>query len=1381
MLANGNDGDDIASIKKYLIGVKAADIPERTSFVQLFDQLYQVLENYEEVNKSTVLTIDTLTIWLLRANQYVRSTSIPFSETEISSEKLILLLQFICDYFDAGSGALPNAMTSLLTRLCQFTNEMKYDNLSSIHFHWLESIVGLPKTLKSYFVIIDTLCKDSVIARQILTEIPTFPNHCIKALEYDALANVASKAFGSVHINACGQGESYMKRWEAIVIEGLLNKKTRSNVASHLLPVLFKGQPDLYIKFFRCLRDQDYSEDVFLAVAKIGHNLVTNFEGIKEFNKILQILSSADSQKRLDALEVIVGCIKSTKLTAADIMGEILSPSCLEVFFKESHSPKLRNRFVTMLRKAMLTWRDFISNCERQIKIRPEDTLIEEIALTKDAIVRIKEFTSLQYSPSLSYCQLILANDMLQFFIDQEFDGITRHESKNKKNRSEIVEIFSSRFIQVLLRMASNNYEDVRRGASKMLSWCPYDLFVKSMPENTHEYLTNTIKLLSSSKGRQSDSAAQLFLSLADIYQRNDEVKYEEIVRLLNTEFVRAASSFQPIHGFLTAFTYILSETQPCLFGSKHEYFDTLICSLLEQLDLNWKRIKIQLLTSESLRFEIQGEIWRVIKESSGLIGVLMKINVQNEGAFIGRDTFLSICDTLMDQLATVTHRGAFSAICPTFVEACHICMDIGLQQELREWLANNLKLIRTHTQLISRRSGGLPFLITAILKGMSSYQEILQKALLDTFTELLSIASAEYTCDGSETMDIPQVHALNCMKHIVGESLPNALMGQYISSALQISLQNLDHQSWSMKNAAVMLFTSLQIRIFGSNKMGDVVPKMNAPLFFLKFPGVSHILLDKLEKEPEQVDVIIPILSILSRLANHKPGDERVESFLSILENQYVGHKVWKVREMTASIIPSLMHSSQISERAVQLADKLPVMTSNNEIHGALMCVASMMHKIKSADSQLEVLDSIINKMLKFFKSLCLNEVMNWLILSACIKVLEFETNDSDTVLMLKAFLSHALETPTGYPDALRRLCLKACADLTIKADLDAKNVSSMIANTQHAFQRESEYEVLFTYLEFWENNANSESSQLCQSLFNITDISRSVQDLAERLLQNAAWSIVTARVLEFLVSQKLCLKSIEHKGGNSNIRSLLFFLQINGDGRNDFGEDLKPLKEYAAENQPSETRVASVQAAKVMMTQSDDSFIRAEASFLLFQKLFDASSQVRQASSIALARHLGLASNEVVTVGQSFVPFFIKEFGSSAYTIFEKECHSIDQNLADAVSDLENSQFEVDSDNLYIDEVAYHKLIVSGLRTSKQKLEVFLNDCIWEIRSILDHISRDFHQIITTWTYNYHVETAIAKAFNYLILLDTQGQLEKALNELAAKLKALGYPKPG
>lgn len=1361
---------DVTKIKKHLIATKVSELTNRYDFAALFITLYDRLDTTNTSGSDTVVVVDSLAIWFVRANQLCRVQNKEFTQSDCSPQQLGRIFLFVCDCLELKTGPLLNALTSLLARLCQFLECVEDLDVNETYNSWVSQALRLPTTLKSYYVILDTLCKESdSVSDQLLKSSPEFPTECVKVLEYGALANVASRLFASVVLKVHGSDITGFRKYKEVVIRGLINPATRASVASNLLPVLFRGKPETYKELLREIQAMEIEEGIFLAAARVGHIIVPNFEEFEDFETILHMLSSSNSIERLDALEIIVGCVKSSKSTSDAILKFLLKPETLEIYFKESRTPQLRNKFVTSLRKFVLTLRDYIIKSEKQLVANPKDI---QTGVSKErtnfTLTKIFEFALINLSPCSSYCQLVVATDLIQVFIDHGFDGVERRKKKGNKSSTKVFEIYTHDFIQTVLRTTANNYEDIRQKATEFIMLCPYRQFQKSMPENYQTYSANTMSLLTSIKGRQSDAAAQVFLALAKVYETHDVEKYEELLKALHKGLERASVSRSYTHGYFTSFTYILSSTNVSVYRAKFGFLHTLINSLIELIKTTWEGGKSQ----KEVKVADESDEWRIVRESCGLLDVILRINHEQECAFFDQSLLLSLCKLLKDQLINVSHRGAFSAIHTAFVGACKICLEAGLKSELSEWLVENLELIKSHNQLISRRSGGLPSLITALLSGMKSDSDFLDNQISFAFDELLSIASQPYLFNGAETMDIPQVHAFNCMKLIISESGSTLTLDKYISAALKLSLKNLDHESWSLKNAAVMLFTAIQIRIFGSNMMGDVVVRTNAPVFFLKYPGLSQILIDKLESSSEKVDVVIPVLSILSRLASHKPDDERVQAFLDVLESQYLGHKVWKVREMTALVVATLSHPSLIPENMGRYIKSLSSPNCNNHAHGVLLCIASMYEIISSRDPKNDTLKLVDDGLRNYFVHLSVCDNLNWALLYAALKAIRSETASAQTVDKLSRFLSQHLQNVPPSPNSARRLCLKTIADLLIQVDLRSGNLRSMIERTHQLFRNQNEYEVIISYLEFWKSQ-----SSIPGSIFDALLIVKDAQTLVASLLSFETWPYLTAKVMDFLAGLSIRSEIEIPQYVCMDASSSIFELTVQNPSHVISPDDVKTLKIFTRDNQEQKERHASVRAAQYILSSTKDTTLQLDALHVLFRKLFDSSYEVRYAAASILASKYKLPNTEAVSVSHHILPKLTDVYGTALILFLIEESNTIEQSLADAAEDVNSTHFEVESDNLYMDEVAYHELIVTELSKFGERNDI-VDFVLVQLNEVARQITENFGLVELTWTFNRHLDAAISKAIIFARYFGENEKIAGKGNELHDYLKRIGYP---
>ncbi|KAH8153170.1 uncharacterized protein LAJ45_02757 [Morchella importuna] len=212
---------------------------------------------------------------------------------------------------------------------------------------------------------------------------------------------------------------------------------------------------------------------------------------------------------------------------------------------------------------------------------------------------------------------------------------------------------------------------------------------------------------------------------------------------------------------------------------------------------------------------------WRAVKEASSLLATLLSHAPYNPTtptiSLLRATDFPPAGALLLSQLSHIRHRGAFSAVSPSFTTLCTTCItspDATLHPLPAQWLASNLHLITTSSSKITRRSAGLPYLLIAVL---SSERDPTRPLLQSTFAHLASIAArpAPPSRDGDK-IDLPQVHALNCIKHLFTDARLSAAMSAHIGAALALAVGCFAAPIWALRNCGIMLFTALLNRLFG-------------------------------------------------------------------------------------------------------------------------------------------------------------------------------------------------------------------------------------------------------------------------------------------------------------------------------------------------------------------------------------------------------------------------------------------------------------------------------------------------------------------------------------------------------------------------------------
>lgn len=166
--------------------------------------------------------------------------------------------------------------------------------------------------------------------------------------------------------------------------------------------------------------------------------------------------------------------------------------------------------------------------------------------------------------------------------------------------------------------------------------------------------------------------------------------------------------------------------------------------------------------------------------------GVEKSIPITEDLLRIGRLSFV--------QLAELRHRGAFSSVSQTFAACCRACVlfsDPVLHDMPTVWYQETLSCIHDKASTITRRSAGIPSLITGILSANPS-GELFTRGM----TDLQSIARAPIRSSaGGQESRLPQVHALNCLKDIFMSSKLGQSAEPYVADGLDIAVCSLESQ----------------------------------------------------------------------------------------------------------------------------------------------------------------------------------------------------------------------------------------------------------------------------------------------------------------------------------------------------------------------------------------------------------------------------------------------------------------------------------------------------------------------------------------------------------------------------------------------------------
>ncbi|KAL8672193.1 MAG: hypothetical protein Q9168_003325 [Polycauliona sp. 1 TL-2023] len=392
---------------------------------------------------------------------------------------------------------------------------------------------------------------------------------------------------------------------------------------------------------------------------------------------------------------------------------------------------------------------------------------------------------------------------------------------------------------------------------------------------------------------------------------------------------------------------------------------------------------------------------WRALKESSTLMHAMI---AGSKGAPIIQnfqyEHYRTFGELAFTELAELRHRGAFSTVSQTFADCCVRCeesKDPEIQSLPKKWYQVRIQIqflsptdhqkrtlifIQQHGSALTRRSAGLPAMITGILSATP------KGTFFDTvIQDLQAIAGVETGIDSNnEHLDLPQVHAFNCLKDIFTDARFNTSVERHVSASLELAVHALESDRWAVRNCGLMLMKALITRMNdGTNTLSSKASsasRNSSSLVYDKFPNVPDLLLrlltHKVAIDSESLHQGLATPDTLLTQAQHVfPALEIIEQsgiprkyHTEILQASW-GHlegPVWAIRDKAAKALSYLPKNNAIDteiKRCLRSA-----WSTQNSLHGRLLYLRYLIIRLQS---DLEGLHTAFGEILEHFQAMIL------------------------------------------------------------------------------------------------------------------------------------------------------------------------------------------------------------------------------------------------------------------------------------------------------------------------------------------------------------------------------------------------------------------------
>lgn len=982
------------------------------SLALYYDQICNSL-SLSEALETTLAKLDIISVILLKLTK-LRSSAVQVD---------LCLLQFIFVNLDRSNKSLMNyAITNLSNKLVEYLK--LFEDYETILLDWLDHLLKWYNNTKQVLVLIESLLKHlhgSML--QFSRSYPWFMAKLMDNLKLDALANSSAKVLMVVYKELFNQvpATEWFDLWSEDFYHHLSTEKYTKNDLIYWAPPLFKTHPPclemLLKKYFNDEMSynftNEYKFNLLINLSKIGQDLSV-LSSVLTPQFYTKSLSNYNISIRLSALNLLCYSQKSSQTIPIETYA--LIKDNLFHILADTNTIDFRNELINTLSTLITRVRDSNYNLHKQSKDQTQG--IEFMAW-------FVWFLTDTLSPVNMYSQQITGLSLLTKLIDMDLDSFHPKKQNNKFPFS--VEIFTPLLIKYLFDNINNDFEDIRKASAEMLFKCPDHLLAPILENEAGGLIEKGIDLCFNLNARKSEGGSYCFQVLVFCYYKTNSTKVHEIFDRL-MEFVMRGRTLvidsevpreYRIHGVFNALRFMIEVLPKTFFEEKSEYWTDYFKEIVAVNELVWTQIKPVIGNQETDTEADEDDkvavtfSWKFIKESTHLITNILRIDPSIDP--------LKYLDLLAEQISVIKHKGAFSSIYPCFISVTSYCLSNPATEAYpKELLHKNIQLIGTKHQLITRRSGGLPFLLTGILTSYKSRHGQCKALTRETFDCLFDIINnTEEETSKENNFDLPQVNGLNCIKSIINDSQLSAETGQYLIGCLTLCLSHFNNTNWSIKNCALMLFTSVRGRLINSSTLLSVN-------FFTDSVQAEFEKYLK-SKNPE---VVFAVLSILSKL-NFVNDEKRLGQFKVILVD-LLASRSWKIREMAARTFANIIQPSLYQETVIELGKQLGRNQNSNLNHGLFLSVLEVVKKLESPKSVQEML-------------LSLNNITDWSVLKTYVEILKTLEVPRAVYLQLSALFA---ENVAVQFDGIKKLAMNELLEFLIQFELDnnLENLSDLL-----------------------------------------------------------------------------------------------------------------------------------------------------------------------------------------------------------------------------------------------------------------------------------------------------------------------------------------------
>ncbi|KAE8415009.1 putative death-receptor fusion protein-domain-containing protein [Aspergillus pseudocaelatus] len=732
-----------------------------------------------------------------------------------------------------------------------------------------------------------------------------------------------------------------------------------------------------------------------------------------------QFLFHREHSIRMAALSLLITAPATTKPVSSATIRAILKG--LPSMHSESADPYARGEILSLIRKliprlkgGILSEHESLAETNVSHSRKHPPKFARDDSETQKCLREYLELLKDDLRPTASYPRHIMALKTLIHLLESGLDAryaghIAAKQAGNVTKWRLNMDIFEPSLLRLLVDLLLDPYEEVRATSLTLLNLFPQDVllsgYVQSGSNRKHEKpqlvdALNRAEQLASNTSRadHADTVARLYhifftaaddnsSKVADSWWETKQGVVDTLLKKLEEKLSLAGGLFNssmrdaPLHGYVSALRYIVLTPDFHVLISNaqtgYEAWRAVHSRIVAVCDKIWVEVKPVLCidspeghTDEPIDDlavgpkDILSYSWRALRESSLLLYATLSNRTYGPKGELGltKGDFETIGVASFTQLAELRHRGAFSTVSQTFATCCLRCgqsSDPEIASLPHKWYQEARKIIFETASKLTRRSAGLPALATGILSsnpGGQLFQEVIK--------ELLEISHLPVQQDDdNQEMELPQVHALNCLKEIFTNTKVAAHTEPFIMPALNLSAEQLGSPVWNLRNSGLMLFRALLTRMCrrgtGLGFGGSSGSEPGGRISFQKYPGLIQLLSDLLSSSnarnnAEQGDhamVTERVFPALELIAEKVPNVyDTDDAMLLELVREQLKSPVWGIREHAARVYASLLNRPDILKDIQTLLDIDRDSKSQDYLHGKALSIKYALRRFGAA-----------------------------------------------------------------------------------------------------------------------------------------------------------------------------------------------------------------------------------------------------------------------------------------------------------------------------------------------------------------------------------------------------------------------------------------------